>query len=273
MLSRRKPCVSFSSLSEVPTWLHWIETCPSTNSWALAHRAQLRHGDVVFTQRQTAGRGQQERVWQSPPGVLTASVVLENLIASQLPALSLTAGLAVIYAVEDVLPELQNQLRLKWPNDVLFKGQKLAGILCEASTHHDRGSVIVGIGLNRCVSFASDEWAAVVPRGVSLHQIAATVPGELALLEHLRSYLLEAAGLLCFRSQTLETGFAHLLPALHQRDALVGQMITIQVGAKEWTGQALGLSKQGHLCLKLPNGDLQTFATGHIATEYMDFIY
>jgi BirA family biotin operon repressor/biotin-[acetyl-CoA-carboxylase] ligase len=199
--------------------------------------------------------------------------VLENLIASQLPALSLTAGLAVIYAVEDVLPELQNQLRLKWPNDVLFKGQKLAGILCEASTHHDRGSVIVGIGLNRCVSFASDEWAAVVPRGVSLHQIAATVPGELALLEHLRSYLLEAAGLLCFRSQTLETGFAHLLPALHQRDALVGQMITIQVGAKEWTGQALGLSKQGHLCLKLPNGDLQTFATGHIATEYMDFIY
>jgi BirA family transcriptional regulator, biotin operon repressor / biotin---[acetyl-CoA-carboxylase] ligase len=235
----------------------------------LSHRTELRHGDVIFTQRQTAGRGRQGRAWQSPPGVLTASVVLEG--CAGLPELSLAAGLAVIYAVEDLSPNLQNQLRLKWPNDVLYEGRKLAGILCEASlveasAQSDRGLVIVGIGLNHCVSFEDAELAALAPQTMSLHQIAATVPSEWALLERLRHYLLETAGLFRFQAQTAETGFARLLPALRQRDALVGQTITIRVGTEHWTGQAMGLNEHGHLCLRLPSGNQQTFVTGHITT-------
>ena len=62
-----------------PPWLHWLAQTPSTNSWALAHAAELQHGDVVFTPQQTAGRGQGDRVWYSPPGVLTASFVLDGV--------------------------------------------------------------------------------------------------------------------------------------------------------------------------------------------------
>jgi BirA family transcriptional regulator, biotin operon repressor / biotin---[acetyl-CoA-carboxylase] ligase len=246
-----------------PTWLHYLETCPSTNTWAIAHSTHLHHGDVIFTQHQTAGRGQRDRTWHSPEGVLTASVVLDEIPAMQLPVMSLAAGLAVIYAVEDLVQNCQGLLRLKWPNDVLFEGRKLAGILCEASSTGAVGRVVVGVGLNRCVDFSTQDWGDIVLRPTSLHQISAHVPEELALLERLRHYLLESAGLLRFQDRSGQ-GLGGLLPALQRRDALLGQTITVEIGAEQITGEAAGMGDRGHLLLRLPGGQIQSFASGHI---------
>lgn len=243
-----------------PNWLHWLETCPSTNTWAITHLAELSHGDVVFTPCQTAGRGQHGRTWHSPPGVLTASVMLDRCRSIQLPELSLAAGLAVIYAIEDLLPDAQARLRLKWPNDVVVEGQKLAGILCEANVNREMGPVVVGIGLNRCVSFEQVGLAAIAPHVISLHQLSVNVPSERDLLERLRHYLIQAAGLI----QYSKAGLTALLPALRERDALLGQTVTIAVGAEQTTGQSLGIGNHGHLQLRLPNGNVRSFASGHI---------
>jgi BirA family transcriptional regulator, biotin operon repressor / biotin---[acetyl-CoA-carboxylase] ligase len=194
---------------------------------------------------------------------MTASFVLDKIPAMQLPVLSLAAGLAVIYAVEDLMQDCQGLLRLKWPNDVLLAGRKLAGILCEASSTGSMGRVVVGVGLNRCVDFSEQDWGDITLRPASLHEISAYVPEELALLERLRHYLLESAGLLRFQDRSGQ-GLGGLLPALQNRDALLGQSITVEIGAERITGEGAGIGDRGHLLLRLPGGQIQALVSGHI---------
>ncbi|MBI4780236.1 MAG: biotin--[acetyl-CoA-carboxylase] ligase [Oscillatoriophycideae cyanobacterium NC_groundwater_1537_Pr4_S-0.65um_50_18] len=244
----------------LPAWLHWLEQCPSTNTWAAAHASELQHGDVVFTRQQTAGRGQQGRTWQAPPGVLTASVVLDSIPVEQLPGLSLAAGLAVIYAIADLAPDLQN-LQLKWPNDVMLQERKLAGILCEAGGNRS-SRVIVGIGLNRCANFAASELPdSLIQKVISLHQVAAIVPNEFSLLERLRQYLLETAGLL---TAPHSLGLTALLPALRQRDFLLGRQIVVNRSGQQIAGEAVGIGDRGELLLRLAEGSLRRVTSGQV---------
>ena len=245
-------------------WLHWLDSCPSTNTWALDRLHELSHGDVVFTPRQTAGRGQQGRTWYSPPGVLTASFVLDQILAVRLPGFSLAAGLATIYAVEDLMPDLQEQLRLKWPNDVLLNGRKLAGILCEGVTTGAETKVVVGIGLNRCADFVG--LSSHLQNPISLHQAAAVVPDEVSLLAHLRHYLLQTAGLMRLGTQHSQVaiGLSALLPMLRHRDALIGNPITLNLIGEQVSGQAAGIDDRGWLLLRLPDGTLHAFSSGHV---------
>ena len=257
----------FLSNTKLPEWLHWVDSCPSTNTWAIAHFTDLNHGDVVFTPQQTAGRGQHGRIWHSPPGVLTASFILDQISAVQLPKFSLVAGLAVIYAIEDLLPDWKGVLRLKWPNDVLLDGRKLAGILCEANVLGAMGKLVVGIGLNRYVDFDQAGLdASNIGQAISLHQVSSMIPDELMLLTRLRHYLLQTAGLLRLDKSSAHenTGLAALLPALRKRDALVGHAITLDLGKEQVSGQAAGISDRGHLLLRLPDGELRPFVSGHI---------
>ncbi len=259
-----------SLANPVPEWIHWLDHCPSTNTWALAHLSQLEHGAVVFTREQTAGRGQRGRTWQSLPGVLTFSVVLASIPLEQLPGLSLVAGLAVIYALEDLIPDLQGRLSIKWPNDLLFQGRKLVGILCESVVDGvtGKGKVVVGIGLNHSVDFTQAAPAStLIETAMSLHQMATPVPGEFSLLQHIRHYLLQTAGLLCAQENSLQagSGLMKLLPALRQRDALLGHSLTVELPDESISGEAAGFSDDGFLLLRLPDGSQRAFASGHVA--------
>ncbi len=228
----------------------------------------LRHGDVVFTRQQTAGRGQHGRTWHAPPGVLTASFVMDGIPGSQLSGLSLAAGLAVIYAVEDLLPNLKDILRLKWPNDVWLKERKLAGILCEAATDGKGSSrAIVGIGLNHRADFTQSEFdPKAIANAISLHQVSPHIPDELSLLAQLRHYLLQASAMLSRSDRPSEsTGLSALLPELRCRDALCDRFITLELPKGKISGQAAGINASGHLLLRLPTGQIQAFASGRIS--------
>ncbi len=255
--------------SSLPAWIYYLDQCPSTNTWALAHLAKLEHGTVVFTQNQTAGRGQQGRIWHAPLGVLTCSIVLERIPIEQLPGLSLVAGLAVIYAVEDLIPDIHKRLCIKWPNDILVEGQKLAGILCESVVNgtSGEGKVVVGIGLNRLVDFTQVTPASnLIETAISLHQMAPLVPDEFSLLQQMRYYLLQTAGLLCSWGNTAQpgSGLMELLPTLRQRDALLGRSITVELAGEKILGEAEGFNDQGFLLLRLPDGNQRTLKSGHI---------
>ena len=255
--------------SSLPAWIYYLDQCPSTNTWALAHLAKLEHGAVVFTQNQTAGRGQQGRTWHAPSGVLTCSIVLEKIPIEQLPGLSLVAGLAVIYAVEDLIPDIPKRLCIKWPNDILVEERKLAGILCESVVNgtSGEGKVVVGIGLNRLVDFTQTTPASnLIETAISLHQIAPLVPDEFSLLQQMRHYLLQTAGLLRSWENPVQpgSGLIKLLPALRQRDALLGRSITVELAGEKILGEAEGFNDQGFLLLRLPNGTQRTLKSGHI---------
>jgi BirA family biotin operon repressor/biotin-[acetyl-CoA-carboxylase] ligase len=106
-------------------------------------------GTVVAADRQTASRGRfRDRTWESEPGRdLTFTVILPGDVGS-LPGLPLRAGLALCRTIETYVRELRleirEELRIKWPNDLLSGGRKLAGILCESSP----GFCYLGVGVN-----------------------------------------------------------------------------------------------------------------------------
>lgn len=117
---------------------HFAQT-DSTNRVALDW-IDAPHGALVVADEQSAGRGRLGRSWESPAGAgLYCSLVLR--LQTPVPALALMAGLGVARAIQEVSGL---NIQCKWPNDVLCRGKKIGGILCEARDER----VIVGIGLN-----------------------------------------------------------------------------------------------------------------------------
>lgn len=239
-----------------PDWLHRLDTCPSTNTWALEHLPDLQHGDVVFTKRQTAGRGQPGRAWAAPPGVLTASFVLDA--SMPLSGFSLVAGLAVIYAIEDLLPGLN--LQLKWPNDIWLQQRKLAGILCEAAANR----LVVGVGCNCLVNFSA-EAQTQLGNPISLHQVVDAVPNSLKLLTTIRDCLLQAVSFCAFSEASDSPGLTKLLPALNYRNALKGRRVTVRLPQETIViGDVVGIDASGRLLIKRADRTIQPVVSGHV---------
>ena len=143
------------------------DTVGSTNALALDH---ARAGDAgklwVVSKRQESGRGRRGRVWATPPGNLAATLLLVEVYELKLAAtLGFVAGLALADALDAVVPAGRiaiapdgggvgggrrgDRFELKWPNDVLADGAKLAGILLESTIlGGDRFALAIGIGVN-----------------------------------------------------------------------------------------------------------------------------
>ncbi len=131
----------------------FLERVGSTNDEALS---RLRAGDTggvfVVAASQTGGRGRHGRVWASPPGNLYASLcLLDPAPVAVAPQLGFVAGVALVSALRGLSGD-DPRLSLKWPNDVLLDGAKLAGILLESTVLRDgRLGCVVGFGVN-CAS-------------------------------------------------------------------------------------------------------------------------
>jgi len=146
--------------------LFGYDSIGSTSSEAMRAGLAGDGGDVWFAAlQQTGGRGRRGRPWQSPPGNLAASLLLlAETDASTASTLGFVAGVALDRALSETAPQLglrlgidgadgppgsRTRLALKWPNDVLADGAKLAGILLEAQKRPDgRLAVVIGFGVN-----------------------------------------------------------------------------------------------------------------------------
>jgi BirA family biotin operon repressor/biotin-[acetyl-CoA-carboxylase] ligase len=117
----------------------------STNDEALARvRAGAPEGTLVVAQRQTAGRGRRGRAWESPPGNLHLSLVLQPTAGlAAAVAVGFAAALAARGAIVRGLPP-GHSVELKWPNDVLIDGAKAAGVLIETADD----ALVLGVGIN-----------------------------------------------------------------------------------------------------------------------------
>lgn len=139
---------------EMATWrwnkpIQFFEECDSTNSRAVEWaRAGAKDGSLVVTDHQTEGRGRAGRSWFSLPnlGSLAMSVIVRPKIPpAELGILSLGAGVAAALA----LGERKQNVRLKWPNDLMMRTRKLGGILCESEIRDGKVVfAVVGIGIN-----------------------------------------------------------------------------------------------------------------------------
>lgn len=151
----------------------WLDRCASTNVEALA-RLDDTHLRAVCAREQTAGRGRQGRSWLSGPALCMSWIAR--------PAFPLSVGGLLPLMAAVVLAEycatLGVRATVKWPNDLLVDGRKLAGVLCEARTGGARWAAAVGIGLN--LRTPAGGWPDDVP-GVALDALTATCPDQEAI--------------------------------------------------------------------------------------------
>ena len=223
----------------------WSEACASTQEGL--DDPDLPEGAVAVTEHQTAGRGRSGRRWEDEPGAsVLVSVLLRPPSPADAPQLSLVCALAVAGTVEAANA---GPARVKWPNDVLVGGAKVAGILLESRG----GGVVCGIGLN------VNQAEAALPRGTRLpaaslrmltgreHERAALL---VALLDHLeRRY-----------DAWLRDGLGPLVPELEARDALRGS----PVEAGGVTGVAAGIAPDGRLRVVAEDGTEVLVASGEV---------
>ncbi len=159
-----------------------VESTGSTNADLIAQAADPdSDGRVLVAESQEQGRGRHERAWSSPPRAqisLSLLVRLRGIDPAVLGWLPLLTGVAVVDAVRDVTGLNAN---LKWPNDVLIEGRKVAGILAEVASGAGAPAVVVGVGLN--VSLTEDELP--VPHAISLTLAGAPEVDRTALVEAL----------------------------------------------------------------------------------------
>jgi BirA family biotin operon repressor/biotin-[acetyl-CoA-carboxylase] ligase len=226
----------------------WQDTCPSTQDVVRAD-PDLPEGAVAVTEHQTAGRGREGRRWEDVAGTsLLLSVVLRPPAVAPAEQLALVAGLAVAQAIE----ARGHRATVKWPNDVLVDGRKVAGVLLEAS----EGIVACGIGIN--VSQRGDQLPPEtrVPAG-SLAETLGCEPDRVTLLVDLLE-LLER-----LYDGWLAAGLEPLLPELERRDALRGHPVTVG----DLTGTAAGIAPDGRLRISRPDGTEGLIASGEVHEE------
>jgi BirA family biotin operon repressor/biotin-[acetyl-CoA-carboxylase] ligase len=192
------------------------------------------HGALVTASEQTAGRGRQGRSWTTRPG----SAVAMSLVLRTLPSLlPLAAAVAVAEAIGD-------DARIKWPNDVLVGGRKVAGILAEGRPHE--GWAVLGIGVNVAVR--------VEDLPPELHDRAGTLGLGLADVEPFLSSLLGAL------ERALALPAAELLLAWRARDALLDAEVSWAGG----TGVARGIDGEGRLVVELADGGRTALNAGEV---------
>lgn len=212
-------------------------------------------GALVVATVQEMGRGRRERDWVSPAGGLYLSLLLrpDEGMLRRLPV-TLLGGLAVAEALEavgDVQPEL------KWPNDVMLGGKKVAGILGELTKDARGHRLILGVGVNVAVSPAD------LPPDLS--EIATTLLEHQAGPPSLEAFL--ASFLERFESHYLAVqrgGGATILPMAWARMPLFGKPIRVRMMDKTVTGIASGLNATGGLVLELEDGTRTVVVAGEV---------
>ena len=209
----------------------------------------LREGDWLVADRQTSGRGRQGRAWFDGAGNLMGSTVVRVGPGDPGPgSLALLAGLALHEVVSTLLPP-PHQAQLKWPNDLLVGGAKLAGILLERVTDH----VIVGIGVN----------LAVAPELPDRTTIALTTFGpapdrDAFAAELARQFDVELER---WRNFGIEALIRRWLLAAHS----VGTPLQVgELGDEPLDGTFSGLTADGALQLRLADGSCRVIHAGEV---------
>jgi BirA family biotin operon repressor/biotin-[acetyl-CoA-carboxylase] ligase len=202
-------------------------------------------GTAVVAGEQIQGRGSRGRPWYSPVGGLWLSLLFRPPTAGGIEITSIRAGLAAAEVLDSLLPE---PMGLKWPNDLMFDGRKIGGVLCEARWQGDNLAwIAVGIGMN----------------------VLNTVPDELgsiatSLARHVRGISPEAIA-------------PKLIAALRQLDLAPAQLSRTeleQFAVRDWLrgrrvrsplhGTVIGLCDDGALLVRTDEGPSASIRSGPI---------
>ena len=225
----------------------------STNSEALRLARSGERGPLwIVAREQTAGRGRRGREWVSADGNLAASLLFAAEVA---PAVAATLGFVASLAVREACCALAPgvDVALKWPNDVLANGGKVAGLLLESETQGSSLAMVVGIGVN----------LASAPEGMpfpaqSLRALGHVVTAERALADLSDAWVSLAA------LWNEGRGFQVIREAWLAQARGIGQSISVRTGDRVDSGTFETLDEQGRLILCAADGTMRTISAGDV---------
>lgn len=236
---------------------------PSTNTHLLERAAPpAGSSDVCVVEAQTAGRGRRGRAWTAPfGGALCLSMNwLFPDVPRQLSALSLAVGVGVLRALRS---RGACDIRLKWPNDMLFAGRKLGGILIELRAEFSGPAyVVVGVGLNyRLTPGSKRALQAAGIEAADLHEaLGEALPGR----NELAATLVSEIGAVLVEFQ--EQGLKPFSREWREADALAASAARVSYGEHTYGGIARGIDEEGALLLETPH-QLLRFTSGEVSVR------
>ena len=230
----------------------WLRSTESTMQDAakLAARGEP-HGTVVVAEEQTAGIGRHGHTWHSAgTGGLYLSIILRLPLSSDaLPVLTMALGLAAQCAIEEVCGV---RCDIRWPNDLMLGGKKLAGIMVQTG---ERAALIAGIGVNvNQAAFPED-----------LHPIATSLRLETGR-DYSKEELLDSvvAESLKYAALLKDIGKSQILKQFEVRSSYArGKAVEVDDGRRVFAGVTAGLDENGFLMVETPSG-IETVMAGGV---------
>ncbi|NBH74621.1 bifunctional biotin--[acetyl-CoA-carboxylase] ligase/biotin operon repressor BirA [Rodentibacter pneumotropicus] len=243
------PLLNFHQISTAlsPYSVHYYPVITSTNEWILQNIARLQKGDLCLAEYQTGGRGRRGRQWLSPfAGQMIFSFYWTFDPRKSIEGLSLVVGLAIAEAFG---------VQVKWPNDILFDGRKLGGILIEiANVKNDGLNLVIGVGIN----VSLPEKTAINQPYAQLCEIDPNVDRQTLfpkLIQHLYIRLTR------FEKEGIDEEFQR---AWQKHNAFSHQAVNVITEQGIVPGIERGIDERGYLQVQCGN-ELRTFNGGEVS--------
>ncbi len=215
-------------------------------------------GTLVVTEKQTKGRGRRGRSWFSSEGEgIYATLILRPAMSpGGVPRITLMTAVAVAEALLSLFPL---DIKIKWPNDIIVKGRKLAGILTEISTEMDAVNyIVVGLGLNvntPLSSFPEELKYKATSILIETGKISSRARLFRAFLEHFEKYY----------EIFMNNDFASIMKRWRELSGIFGQKIVVDVIGQKHMGKVLDIDDDGVLILKDDKGKIHRIFSGDVS--------
>ncbi len=235
----------------------FYEVTTSTNDKAMEIGKSAVEGTVIIAEAQEQGRGRFDRIWISPPHVnLYFTVVLKPpFLPKEATLVTFMAAVAVVLAIRGYTG--LNAV-IKWPNDILIRGRKIAGILTEMKSDMDRVEYLalgIGINVNMPLNMLPEDLklsatSLGVEKGADVNRVE-LLGAILSKLEHWYKNLLRG------EKSVLLNEWLHL-------DSTIGKEISVKIQDRIVLGTAEGISEEGEMILRLPSGNIEKMCAGEV---------
>jgi BirA family biotin operon repressor/biotin-[acetyl-CoA-carboxylase] ligase len=227
----------------------------STQTVAAAYAKNKQNdGLVIFAEEQITGKGRAGSKWYSAHSESILCSIILTLNKLNLELLSLTCAVAVAEAIGK---SAKSQAKIKWPNDIMLNGKKVAGILLESKTEKSGNICIIGIGINchqKIDSFPAELQPIATSIDMESHSISDRISLAKRLLTSIEHWLEVAA-------QTSEK----VIDQWRNLSVQLGHRVKLMYNGREFAGNCIGIDPEKGLIIQLESGGVRMFDAAHTA--------